>query len=152
METIIIKKAKRFRHHNIIISLLGSVFFLIIAIMVIDLSIFLAVFLGSIGLLYLFSFIKNRRVTEEPAEIIFSDTAVFFNSIGTFAWDEINALEVNKRSSHNEYNEKSTATHLNVMLENKKSFYFQIDLLDKNENEIMTLFLKYKPVLRKSYI
>ncbi|MDW8848635.1 hypothetical protein SD960_00920 [Flavobacterium sp. MMLR14_040] len=151
METIIIKQAKRFRNHTIIISFLASVIFLAVTIMVIDLSVFLAVFLGIIGLLYLFSFIKNTRVTQEPAEIILSDREVFFNSIGTFAWDEINAFEVNKRTSHNEYNEKSTATHLYILLENKKSFYFQIDLLEKNENEIMALFMTYKPVLRNSH-
>jgi len=152
METIIIKRDKRLRNYNGIISLLGVLIFLLSAIAVIDLSVFMAVFLGIIGLLYLFSFIRNSRVKEERTEIICNDTEVFFNSIGTFSWDDINALEVDRRSSYNEYNEKSISTYLHVFLKNRKSFYFSIDLLEKNENEIVTLFTKYKPILRKSHL
>jgi hypothetical protein len=69
----------------------------------------------------------------------------FFNAIGTFAWNDINAFEIKRRISHNEYNEKSTSVYLHILLENRKSFYFPIDLLEKSEKEIVALFIKYKP-------
>jgi hypothetical protein len=145
METIVIKRDKRLRNQNVTISLLGLLIFLSISFAVIDLSVFLAVFLGIIGLLYFFSFIQDSRLKKQPTEIIFSDKEVFFNSIGTFAWDDINAFEVKRRINRNEYNEKSTSIYLHILLENRKSFYFSIDLLEKNENEIVALFIKYKP-------
>lgn len=151
METIIIKRDKRLRNQNVAISLLASLILLLIAITVIDLSVFMAVFLGVIGLLYLFYFIRSC-IIEEPAEIIFSDVEVFFNSIGTFTWDDINALEVDRRTSYNEYSERSVSTYIHILLANRKSFYFRIDLLEKTENEIVTLFIKYKPILRKSHV
>ena len=151
METIIIKRDKRLSNQSKTISLLGLLIFLPVSIAVRNLSVFLAVFLGVIGLLYFFSFIRISRLKEEPTEIIFRDTEVFFNSIGTFAWDDINAFEVDRRITHNEYNERNTSTYLHILLENRKSFYFPIDLLEKDENEIVTLFIKYKAILRKSH-
>jgi hypothetical protein len=150
MKTIIIKRDKRLINQNVTISLLASFFFLLIAISVIDLSVFMAVFLGVIGLLYLFSFIRSC-IIEEPAEIMFSDTEVFFNSVGVFTWDDINAFEIDRRSNYNEYSERSISTYLHIVLGNRKSFYFRIDLLEKNESEIVALFIKYKPILRKSH-
>lgn len=151
MKTIIIKRDKRLRKQNAVISLLALLIFLSTAIVVINLSVFLAVFLGLIGLLYLFSFIQDKRIIEEPAEIIFSDRCVFFNLIGTFEWDDINALEVRNSLNYNEYSERSASVYLHVLLENRKSFYFPITFLEKNENEIMALFMKYKPILLKSH-
>lgn len=151
MKTIIIKRDKRLRKQSAVISLLALLIFLSTAIVVINLSVFLAVFLGLIGLLYLFSFIQDKRIIEEPAEIIFSDRCVFFNSIGTFEWDDINALEVRNTLNYNEYSEKSASVYLHVLLENRKSFYFPITFLEKNENEIMALFISYKPILLKSH-
>lgn len=145
METIVIKRDKRLRTQNWTISLLGLLIFLPISIAVINLSIFLAAFLGIIALLYFFSLIRDSRLKQQPNEIIFSDQDVFFNAIGTFAWNDINAFEVKRRISHNEYNEKSTSIYLRILLENRKSFYFPIDLLEKNEKEIVALFIKYKP-------
>lgn len=151
MKTIIIKRDKRLRKQSAVISLVALVLFLSTAMVVINLSVFLAVFLGLIGLLYLFSFIKDKRIIEEPVEIIFSDRCVFFNAIGTFDWDDINALEVKNSLSYNEYSEKSTSVYLHVLLENRESFYFPINFLEKNENEIMALFMEYKPILLKSH-
>lgn len=131
MKTIIIKRDKRLRKQNAIISLLGLLIFLSTAIVVINLSVFLAAFLGLIGLLYLFSFLKDKRNINEPAEIIFSNRCVFFNSIGTFEWDDINVLEVKNSHSHNEYNERSTSVYLHILLENRESFYFPITFWKK---------------------
>ena len=77
MKTIIIKRDKRLRKQSAVISLLALLIFLSTAIVVINLSIFLAVFLGLIGLLYLFSFIQDKRIIEEPAEIILAIDAFF---------------------------------------------------------------------------
>jgi hypothetical protein len=78
METIVIKRDKRLRNQNRTISLLGLLIFLPISIAVINLSVFLAAFLGIIGLLYFFSLIRDGRLKQQPNEIIFSDQDVFF--------------------------------------------------------------------------
>jgi len=78
METIVIKRDKRLRTQNWTISLLGLLIFLPISIAVINLSVFLAAFLGIIGLLYFFSLIRDSRLKQQPNEIIFSDQDVFF--------------------------------------------------------------------------